>query len=106
MPPAPNEFVYGAAIGACATSSRWEAAIRLLQSMERSGIAPTTRCFNGALAACDKAGQPEVALALLESMRSSHRATAPPSVVSYATCLAALGRRPSLGASKKGAAVS
>ena len=61
--------------------------------------------LNGVLAACDRARQPEVALALLESMRSSRKESAPPSVVSYSTALAALGRRPSLVASDKAAAL-
>ena len=99
--PPPNEFVYGAAIGACAASAQWSDAIRLLKKMEADGIQPTTRCYNGALAACDKARQPEAALALLETMRTSKRDTAPPSVVSYGTALAALGRKPSAGASEK-----
>ena len=99
--PSPNEFVYGAAIGACAVSSRWEDAIRLLDEMAQRGMPPTTRCYNGALAACDRAGQPDAALALLDRMRNDAHEGAWPSVVSYSTVLSALGRRPSLYASPK-----
>ena len=101
--PAPNVFVYGAVIGACAVSSRWEEAVQLLQTMESRGVPPTTRCFNGALLACDRAGQPDAALALLDSMRTSrrYRKIAPPSVVSYSTALSALSRKPSLAASQR-----
>ena len=103
--PAPNEYVYGAAIGACAVSARWEEALRLLRRMELDGLSPNVFCCNGALSACDRAGQPEAALALLESMRGRLRERAAPSVVSYCTTLSALGRKPGLTASEKAVGV-
>ena len=38
--PAPNEFVYGATIGACASAGRWEEAMRLLEQMASRGLPP------------------------------------------------------------------
>lgn len=93
--PPPNEFVFGAAIGACATAGQWAEAMRLLDEMEASGLPPTTRCCNGALSACAKAKEPDAALALLQRMRF-RRKRSKPTVVSYSTVLSALGRRPTI----------
>ena len=97
----PSVFVYGATIGACAKSGRWREALQLLDEMAANDTPPNTRCYNGVLAACDKALQPEVALALLETMRRSDDPSCRPTVVSYATVIAAIGRRPSPSSSER-----
>lgn len=86
--PAPNEYVYGAAIGACAASGRWEEAIELLGTMRERGVTPSPRCFNLALLACDRAGEAEEALGLMDRMR----AESTPNVVSYSSTISALAR--------------
>ena len=99
--PAPNEFVYGAAIGACANAGRWEESLQLLEQMAERGLPPTIRCYNGALSACDKARQPEAAYTLVMAMHASGRKRNRPDAYSYSTALAALGRRPSAAASNQ-----
>ena len=91
----PNEFVFGAAIGACAAAGRWAEAIALLDDMEARGIPSNARCYNGALSACDRADQPEVALRLFEKMRTGEEERIRPTTISYTSAISACARRPS-----------
>jgi pentatricopeptide repeat domain-containing protein 1 len=91
----PNEFVFGAAIGACAAAGRWAEAIALLDDMEARGIPSNARCYNGALSACDRADQPEVALRLFEKMRTGEDERIRPTTISYTSAISACARRPS-----------
>lgn len=86
----PNEFVYGAAIGAAAASARWREALELLGAMEEAGVPPNIRCYNGALSACDRGLQPMEAIALLDRMRL---AGVRPDQVAYTTAISACARR-------------
>ena len=99
--PPPNEFVYGATIGACASAGRWAEAMRLLEQMASRGLPPTTRCYNGALTACDRARQPDAAYSLLVAMRASGRPSSRPDAYSYSAVLASLGRRSGVASSDR-----
>ena len=96
--PVPNEFVYGAAIGACATAGRWVEAMGLLEEMDRRGIPSNARCYNGALSACDRADQPEAALQLFEKMRTGIDERIRPTTISYTSAISACSRRPAMAA--------
>ena len=83
----PNEFVFGAAIDACARTGQYKHAILLLSEMEETyGVKPNLKCFSAAISACEKAAKWEEAVKLLRKMSEKG---VDPDVISYNSVISA-----------------
>lgn len=63
----PDEYTFSNLITVCKKDS--EKALRLMRSMEQTGLEPGSVAYNAAIVACGNGDQPDQAVALLNEMR-------------------------------------
>eukprot|EP00418_Pyrodinium_bahamense_P032621 CAMPEP_0179152232 /NCGR_PEP_ID=MMETSP0796-20121207/73966_1 /TAXON_ID=73915 /ORGANISM="Pyrodinium bahamense, Strain pbaha01" /LENGTH=265 /DNA_ID=CAMNT_0020853421 /DNA_START=103 /DNA_END=896 /DNA_ORIENTATION=- len=71
-------------ITACGKSSRWRAAMQLLQEVCRCGLRPDMITYNSAIDACKRGGQPRLAVRLVEEMQGQ---VLQPDMVTYTAAI-------------------
>ncbi|CAE6967259.1 unnamed protein product [Symbiodinium sp. CCMP2592] len=83
----PNDFTFGACMGACSRAAQWQSCLQLLEDLIGKGIQPNMIIQNTALAACEKGSQWTAALQLFSGLP---RATA--DLVTYNSLITTMGR--------------
>ena len=80
---------YSATISACEKAGQWEAALRILGTLDARDLLADVIAMNAAMSACEKSAQWQRALCLMEDLRQSATKV---TVVTYNVAISSLGR--------------
>ncbi|CAL1169578.1 unnamed protein product [Cladocopium goreaui] len=81
-----GDLIFNRAIRACTETGAWQAALAILQQMERELVMPSEISFNCAIAVCAKRHQWQMAVQMMEAMQ---KAQLVPTAVTWGSVLAA-----------------